>query len=107
MPKIFTSSEHIKSNFAAGQNIFRRPSVETLLKEIDRLTADNKRLEAIAEAVRERTKDALGIFDGGHGKRYAYCNDCHAIGETLDQGSIKHHRGCLVDALQAADKPGG
>jgi hypothetical protein len=68
-------------------------------------------LQAIEKAVRERAKDALGIFDGGHGKRYAYCNDCHAIGETLDQGSIKHHRGCLVDALGEAarvtDEGGG
>jgi hypothetical protein len=82
-------------------NVFRQGTAEAAQREL-------AAYKALEQAVRERTKNALGIFDGGHGKRYAYCNDCHAIGETLDQGSIKHHRGCLVDALQAADsKPGG
>jgi hypothetical protein len=57
------------------------------------------RLQAIEETVIERTKNAIGQFDGGHGKMYAYCNDCQKIGETQDAASIKHNRGCLVAAL--------
>jgi hypothetical protein len=71
----------------------------------EQAAAELARLQAIEAAVRERTKNAIGLFNSGHGKKYAYCNDCRAIGATLEPDSIKHNRGCLVAAL-APTQPG-
>jgi hypothetical protein len=118
MGKDMTMSEHVralykKPNVTKAEELIMRVTnyawSEMTLTEQQELreqaAAELARLQAIEAAVRERTKNAIGLFDGGHGKKYAYCNDCRAIGATLEPDSIKHNRGCLVAAL-APTQPG-